>query len=123
MLLVVAPIKALCSQRFESWKQKFGPLGLNCKELTGDTEIDEVFEIQDAHIIMTTPVRNTGLYLCHYSNKMLQEIRAKVGAVLFKYIVLYIFCSQEKWDSMTRKWKDNCLLQLVRLFLIDEVSV
>lgn len=24
---------------------------------------------------------------------------------------------------MTRKWKDNCLLQLVRLFLIDEVSV
>lgn len=30
--------------------------------------------------------------------------------------------SQEKWDSMTRKWKDNCLLQLVRLFLIDEAS-
>lgn len=28
---------------------------------------------------------------------------------------------QEKWDSMTRKWRDNCLLQLVRLFLIDEV--
>ena len=24
---------------------------------------------------------------------------------------------------MTRKWKDNCLLQLVRLLLIDEVSV
>lgn len=22
---------------------------------------------------------------------------------------------------MTRKWRDNCLLQLVRLFLIDEV--
>lgn len=28
---------------------------------------------------------------------------------------------QEKWDSMTRKWKDNCLLQQVKLFLIDEV--
>uniref|UniRef100_UPI003AAD2253 probable ATP-dependent DNA helicase HFM1 n=1 Tax=Centroberyx gerrardi TaxID=166262 RepID=UPI003AAD2253 len=80
----MAPIKALCSQCFESWKQKFGPLGLSCKELTGDTEIDDFFEIQDAHIIMTTP---------------------------------------EKWDSMTRKWKDNCLLQLVRLFLIDEVHV
>ena len=24
---------------------------------------------------------------------------------------------------MTRKWRDNCLLQLVRLFLIDEVSI
>uniref|UniRef100_A0AAZ3PC99 Helicase ATP-binding domain-containing protein n=1 Tax=Oncorhynchus tshawytscha TaxID=74940 RepID=A0AAZ3PC99_ONCTS len=77
----MAPIKALCSQRFEDWKNKFGPLGLSCKELTGDTEIDDFFEIQDANIIMTTP---------------------------------------EKWDSMTRKWRDNCLLQLVRLFLIDE---
>ncbi|XP_071346356.1 probable ATP-dependent DNA helicase HFM1 isoform X2 [Trachinotus anak] len=80
----MAPIKALCSQCFESWKKKFGPLGLRCKELTGDTEIDDFFEIQDSHIILTTP---------------------------------------EKWDSMTRKWKDNCLLQLVRLFLIDEVHV
>ncbi|XP_068593669.1 probable ATP-dependent DNA helicase HFM1 isoform X2 [Cebidichthys violaceus] len=80
----MAPIKALCSQCFESWKKRFGPLGLTCKELTGDTEIDDFFEIQDSHIILTTP---------------------------------------EKWDSMTRKWKDNCLLQLVRLFLIDEVHV
>ncbi|XP_028283310.1 probable ATP-dependent DNA helicase HFM1 [Parambassis ranga] len=80
----MAPVKALCSQCFENWKKKFGPLGLSCKELTGDTEIDDFFEIQDSHIILTTP---------------------------------------EKWDSMTRKWKDNCLLQLVRLFLIDEVHV
>ncbi|XP_028987993.1 probable ATP-dependent DNA helicase HFM1 isoform X2 [Betta splendens] len=80
----MAPIKALCSQCFENWKRKFGPLGLNCKELTGDTEIDDFFEIQDSHIILTTP---------------------------------------EKWDSMTRKWRDNSLLQLVRLFLIDEVHV
>ncbi|KAJ8406415.1 hypothetical protein AAFF_G00306460 [Aldrovandia affinis] len=83
-VVYMAPIKALCSQRYENWKQKFGPLGLNCKELTGDTEIEDFFEIQDAHLIMTTP---------------------------------------EKWDSMTRKWRDNCLVQLVRLFLIDEVHV
>lgn len=37
--------------------------------------------------------------------------------------MLYLSFFQEKWDSMTRKWKDNCLLQLVKLFLIDEVSV
>ncbi|ELK06332.1 Putative ATP-dependent DNA helicase HFM1 [Pteropus alecto] len=80
----VAPIKALCSQRFDDWKEKFGPIGLNCKELTGDTVMDDLFEIQHAHIIMTTP---------------------------------------EKWDSMTRKWRDNSLVQLVRLFLIDEVHV
>lgn len=37
--------------------------------------------------------------------------------------MMYMSLPQEKWDSMTRKWKDNCLLQLVRLFLIDEVSL
>ncbi|XP_064138381.1 probable ATP-dependent DNA helicase HFM1 isoform X10 [Loxodonta africana] len=83
-IVYMAPIKALCSQRFDDWKEKFGPLGLNCKELTGDTVMDDLFEIQHAHIIMTTP---------------------------------------EKWDSMTRKWRDNSLVQLVRLFFIDEVHI
>ncbi|KAF6109034.1 helicase for meiosis 1 [Phyllostomus discolor] len=83
-IVYMAPIKALCSQRFDDWKEKFGPIGLKCKELTGDTLMDDLFEIQHAHIIMTTP---------------------------------------EKWDSMTRKWRDNSLVQLVRLFLIDEVHV
>ncbi|XP_064138373.1 probable ATP-dependent DNA helicase HFM1 isoform X3 [Loxodonta africana] len=55
-IVYMAPIKALCSQRFDDWKEKFGPLGLNCKELTGDTVMDDLFEIQHAHIIMTTPV-------------------------------------------------------------------
>ncbi|XP_006831123.1 PREDICTED: probable ATP-dependent DNA helicase HFM1 [Chrysochloris asiatica] len=55
-VVYMAPIKALCSQRFDDWKEKFGPIGLNCKELTGDTVMDDLFEIQHAHIIMTTPV-------------------------------------------------------------------
>ncbi|KAF7243483.1 putative ATP-dependent DNA helicase HFM1 [Varanus komodoensis] len=83
-IIYLAPIKALCSQRFDDWKEKFGPIGLICKELTGDTAMDDLFEIQHAHIILTTP---------------------------------------EKWDSMTRKWRDNSLVQLVRLILIDEVHV
>ncbi|XP_027281671.1 probable ATP-dependent DNA helicase HFM1 [Cricetulus griseus] len=83
-IVYMAPIKALCSQRFDDWKEKFGPMGLNCKELTGDTVMDDLFEIQHANIIMTTP---------------------------------------EKWDTMTRKWRANSLVQLVRLFLIDEVHI
>lgn len=59
---LVAPIKALCSQCFEKWNKIFGPLGLSCKELTGDTEIEDFFEIQDSHIILTTPVCSV-LYL------------------------------------------------------------
>uniref|UniRef100_A0A3B3RIS3 Helicase for meiosis 1 n=1 Tax=Paramormyrops kingsleyae TaxID=1676925 RepID=A0A3B3RIS3_9TELE len=83
-VVYMAPIKALCSQCYENWRQKFGSLGLNCKELTGDTEIDDFFEVQDAHVIMTTP---------------------------------------EKWDSMTRKWRLSSPVQLVKLFLIDEIHV
>lgn len=35
--------------------------------------------------------------------------------------MLHDFSVKEKWDSMTRKWRDNVLLHSVRLFLIDEV--
>ena len=49
-------MKALCNERYEDWKNKFGPLGLLCKELTGDTELDDYFEFQDVNIILTTPV-------------------------------------------------------------------
>ncbi|NXH39315.1 HFM1 helicase, partial [Dicaeum eximium] len=83
-VVYMAPIKALCSQRFDDWKEKFGPIGLTCKELTGDTLMDDLFEIHHADIIITTP---------------------------------------EKWDSMTRRWRENSIVQLVRLFLIDEVHV
>lgn len=35
-----------------------------------------------------------------------------------------IITTPEKWDSMTRKWKDHAkLMQLVKIFLIDEVHI
>lgn len=35
-----------------------------------------------------------------------------------------ILTTPEKWDSVTRKWKDHAkLMQLIRLFLIDEVHI
>ena len=49
-------MKALCSERLEDWTGKFEPLGLRCKEVTGDSQFDDYFEIQGAQIIMTTPV-------------------------------------------------------------------
>jgi ATP-dependent DNA helicase HFM1/MER3 len=34
-----------------------------------------------------------------------------------------IITTPEKWDSLTRKWKDNKeIVQMVKLFLIDEVG-
>ncbi|KAJ9236294.1 hypothetical protein DTO166G5_4056 [Paecilomyces variotii] len=80
-----APTKSLCSERFRDWTSKFTSLGLNCAEMTGDTDYAQLKSVQNACIIITTP---------------------------------------EKWDSMTRKWKDHArLLQLVKLFLIDEVHI
>ncbi|OJJ49132.1 hypothetical protein ASPZODRAFT_157591 [Penicilliopsis zonata CBS 506.65] len=80
-----APTKSLCSERFRDWNRKFDKLGLQCAELTGDTDHASLRGIQHSHIIITTP---------------------------------------EKWDSMTRKWKDHArLMQLVKLFLIDEVHI
>ncbi|KKK20097.1 hypothetical protein ARAM_000800 [Aspergillus rambellii] len=78
-----APTKSLCSERFRDWNRKFHALGLQCAELTGDTDQTQLRHVQNSQIIVTTP---------------------------------------EKWDSMTRKWKDHArLMQLVKLFLIDEV--
>jgi ATP-dependent DNA helicase HFM1/MER3 len=80
-----APTKSLCSERFRDWNRKFHSLGLQCAELTGDTDYTQIRSVQNSQIIITTP---------------------------------------EKWDSMTRKWKDHArLMQLVKLFLIDEVHI
>ncbi|OJJ40268.1 hypothetical protein ASPWEDRAFT_123002 [Aspergillus wentii DTO 134E9] len=80
-----APTKSLCSERFRDWNRKFQSLGLQCAELTGDTDYSSLRNVQNSQIIITTP---------------------------------------EKWDSMTRKWKDHArLMQLVKLFLIDEVHI
>ncbi|PLN84710.1 P-loop containing nucleoside triphosphate hydrolase protein [Aspergillus taichungensis] len=80
-----APTKSLCAERFRDWNRKFHSLGLQCAELTGDTDHSQLRSVQSSQIIITTP---------------------------------------EKWDSMTRKWKDHArLMQLVKLFLIDEVHI
>jgi ATP-dependent DNA helicase HFM1/MER3 len=80
-----APTRSLCAERYRDWQTKFGALDLQCAELTGDTEPNQLRSVQGASIIVTTP---------------------------------------EKWDSVTRKWKDNArLMEMVKLFLIDEVHI
>ena len=84
-VVYMAPTKSLCSERQRDWQGKFAALGLQCAELTGDTDNAHLRSVRGANIIITTP---------------------------------------EKWDSMTRKWKDHAkLMQMVRLLLIDEVHI
>ncbi|KAF4527806.1 hypothetical protein B566_EDAN016218, partial [Ephemera danica] len=84
-IVYMAPVKALCSERYLDWSVKFGPLGVQCLELTGDSDPSDYFELRDFQLLLTTP---------------------------------------EKWDVVSRRWRDNkSLVQLVKLFLIDEVHL
>lgn len=83
--IYLAPIKALCQQVSASWNRRFGRIGLRCFELTGDTDPNDVPDINSYNIVLTTP---------------------------------------EKWDSVTRRWKDHAsFVENVCLLLIDEVHL
>lgn len=84
-IVYLCPLKALCTERANDWRQKFELLSMEVAELTGDTSQTEMRRVRQATIIVTTP---------------------------------------EKWDSITRSWSDHRkLLDLVELFLIDEVHL
>ncbi|KAK7790265.1 hypothetical protein R5R35_012634 [Gryllus longicercus] len=85
MIIYMAPIKALCSERLRDWQYKFSPLGLKCQEVTGDSDSTLIANMSSFNIVLTTP---------------------------------------EKWDSLTRTWKDNKkMVQTIKLFLLDEIHL
>ncbi len=56
----VAPLKALCNEKYNDWSQKFKEFNVKCIELTGDSHIvDDIRNMQNANIICTTPVSET----------------------------------------------------------------
>lgn len=56
MSSAVAPLKALCSERYQDWSKKFSPFNLKCMEITGDTDVERFPNLNKANIILTTPV-------------------------------------------------------------------
>ncbi|PVD32707.1 hypothetical protein C0Q70_08152 [Pomacea canaliculata] len=84
-IVYMAPMKALCNERVTDWQKRMSPFGLECLELTGDSDLPDFSQLHYSNIICTTP---------------------------------------EKWDSVTRRWKDNHRLFLnISLLCIDEVHV
>ena len=53
--IYMAPLKALVQEKKEEWIARFGPLGIVCKELTGDTDIAAWSELTGVDILLTTP--------------------------------------------------------------------
>lgn len=76
----MAPIKALCSEKYTSWKEKFEPHNLKCAELTGDTEVDDYYELQEVNIILTTPV----------STGKINKLTAFYSIISFSPLVQYL---------------------------------
>ncbi|CAD7089756.1 unnamed protein product [Hermetia illucens] len=84
-IIYVAPVKALCMEKFTDWREKFEPVGVKCLEATGDSEVGDFSCLVSAKLVVTTP---------------------------------------EKWDSLTRKWRDaESMMEAVKLFIIDEVHL
>ncbi|KAF3257098.1 Sec63 [Orbilia oligospora] len=54
-IIYQAPTKALCAERKRDWEKKFAALGLKCTELTGDTQFNQLAEVKNGDLIVTTP--------------------------------------------------------------------
>ena len=53
-IVYVAPMKALAAEMTENFSKRLNPLGIVCKELTGDMQLSKK-ELQETQIIVTTP--------------------------------------------------------------------
>lgn len=51
----MAPIKALCSERYYDWLSKFNKFGISCLEVTGDSDITDLKAINNYNILISTP--------------------------------------------------------------------
>ncbi|KAM0877618.1 hypothetical protein ACQ4PT_035389 [Festuca glaucescens] len=53
--IYIAPMKALVQEKMRDWTAKLGTLGINCLEMTGDSEFYNKKAIHDSDLILTTP--------------------------------------------------------------------
>ncbi|KAG7669274.1 putative DExH-box ATP-dependent RNA helicase DExH17 [Nannochloris sp. 'desiccata'] len=78
----LAPAKALVQEKAAEWTQKFGrTLGLSIKEVTGDTDQEDLASIDSADIICTTPEK---------FDAMTRRHRARGGMRFFNEIALVL---------------------------------
>ena len=55
--IYMAPIKALVQEKKEEWISRFSPLGITCKDMTGDTDFTESTfkDLNTVDVLLTTP--------------------------------------------------------------------
>ena len=100
-VLYIAPSKALCEERCNAWTRQFSTL-------VSKTNNWSVNTIQCLSL--------TGDYYCDQQEE--QSVYTKIQNAHI------IITTPEKWDSLTRKWKENLgILQMIHLLLLDEVHL
>ena len=77
-VIYLAPLRALCYERFNQWRALFAPLNLRCLQFTGDTADPprEAFFAND--VIITTPEKMDGL---SRRRDVMGVILARIGLV------------------------------------------
>jgi ATP-dependent DNA helicase HFM1/MER3 len=53
--IYIAPLKALCQEKFNDWSAKFRGLGLRAVELTGDSSEAQLAQVTASDLVLTTP--------------------------------------------------------------------
>ncbi|XP_055683163.1 probable ATP-dependent DNA helicase HFM1 [Lutzomyia longipalpis] len=55
-MVYIAPTRALCSEVFDKWEEKFSQVNIRCCEVTGETNTTtDLVELERYHVILTTP--------------------------------------------------------------------
>jgi len=102
-ILYIAPNKALCEERCAAWTKQFALLTMNEKDVPG-------FNSSISCIALT------GDY--YQNNDEPEDVFKKIQDAHI------IIATPEKWDSLTRRWKENLnILKLIKLLLLDEVHL
>lgn len=107
-VVYVAPTKSLCSERWSDWNDKLMPLGVNCAEVS-DFRCDASSRCSTS---IATTLQLTGDSVYDDEFEVLRD-------------ATLIVTTPEKWDWITRKWRNrkNSLMSTVGLMLIDEVHL
>ncbi len=80
----IAPLKALCEERFYDWEIRLKPLNLKCLQLTGDSETSQR-DLNTADIILTTPEKWDSMTRHWSDNKVLMT---SIGLILIDEVHL-----------------------------------
>lgn len=109
-IIYLGPIKTLCAERYLDWKEKFGSVGTIRFKW-----------IHSNHRLGLQSI--TFLYIGMSCYELTGDSDNHVDyRSLLKHDI--IFTTPEKWDSITRKWKEiTFFLKEVAMLIIDEVHM